>query len=236
MSNCIIRDSTTTSPSFSIFFVVDNNPLNQIIDKLQNTWTFFLLLFPRGEKSHNLENFTFPGVIVVNYSQGGVGWSSGVVVFVFRFFYWWFLASWFIFVLFYFVPVFVRNALFSSFRYTYLLLFSLMTALYYHYANTLSHIFPPQKQSCVSPYHRIFENLRIVSLIYTIIQIHLNVPWKTHKSLLIARNYSQNFTESQLHLQNKYMTHTRIHDLQQQNIIHKCCLYMRNVVIHTAIM
>lgn len=78
-----------------------------------------------------------------------------------------------------------------------------MTALYCGYANTLSDVLTPQKQSFVSPYHRILENLGIVSLIYTIIQIHPNVPWKTHNSLLIARNYHQNFVESQLHLQNK---------------------------------
>lgn len=177
VSNCTVRDPTTPS-GFSIFFVVNNNQINQLIDKVLNTWTFSLFQVNRGEKSHNFENFPFSGLIVVSC---------------------WFFSG-FLF------PLLQTCICLKSFSFllpgTYLLFFSLMRVLYYHHANALSHDFPPQKQCCVSPYPRVLEKLGIISLIHTIIQISPSILQRTHNSLLISRNFARNFPESQLHLQN----------------------------------
>lgn len=102
-----------------------------------------------------------------------------------------------------------------------------MRVLYYHHANALSNIFPPQMGSLPKS----LENLTIISLIYAIVQISATVKWKTHNA---ARNFPE-ISQKVICIYRMYpsLTQTGVPDLQHWNTVQKH--YMRNAVIHTAL-
>lgn len=90
-----------------------------------------------------------------------------------------------------------------------------MGVLYYHPANSLSHVFPPRW----SPYPnflrpKVLENWTIISLISAIIQISASFKWKTHNAALTARNFPE-ISQKVIYMYRMYpyLTQTGVPDL-----------------------